>query len=78
MDSAEFSSLINDYDQARAFRLETLAYARRCLVAGVDPDVPDVPEHASIASFGPIGKAIFTACTSSKGNSVTRLGEMTF
>ncbi|KAI4265004.1 MAG: hypothetical protein L6R38_009716, partial [Xanthoria sp. 2 TBL-2021] len=66
MDSAEFSSLVNDYDQARAFRLDTLNYTKRCLVADVDPALPKVPENASIVSFGPIGEAISTACTSSQ------------
>lgn len=62
-DSAEYSSLISDYDRAKAFRAQTIDYVQRCLIPNGHDGESKPPSNRIIASFRPVGDAILESCT---------------
>ncbi|KAI1505048.1 isoprenoid synthase domain-containing protein [Biscogniauxia marginata] len=56
-DSTEFSSLINDFDKASAFRKETAAYLKANLSRNNSSDLSEISTNRMITFFKPIGDA---------------------
>lgn len=75
-DSAEYTSLITDYDRAKAFRAETVEYVQRCLIPHGHDLKSKPPTNRIIASFRPVGDAILESCTPAQIKSL--LKEMLF
>ncbi|KAI0596014.1 isoprenoid synthase domain-containing protein [Biscogniauxia sp. FL1348] len=60
-DSQEFSSLINDFEKASAFRKETAEYLKATLSRNCPSDLSHLSTHRMITFFKPIGDAFTKA-----------------
>lgn len=64
LDSAEYSSLINDLPAAIQYRNDTLDFIGACLTG--QKHTSQITDNKVIKSFKPIGDAVYKLCTPGK------------
>ncbi|KAI1389854.1 terpenoid synthase [Hypoxylon trugodes] len=75
-DSAEFSSIIRDWDKASTFRQRTIDYLRASLSGSPESKLAEISTEPIIAVFKPVGGAIYKSCNDRQIN--TLLDELIF
>ncbi|KAI2473190.1 terpenoid synthase [Annulohypoxylon bovei var. microspora] len=75
-DSHEFSTIVNDWREASAFRQRTMDYIQQSLSGSSESKLSDISTDPIITSFKPVGQAISRSCDDRQMN--TFLDEMRF
>ncbi|KAI1443440.1 terpenoid synthase [Annulohypoxylon stygium] len=75
-DSPEFSTIVNDWDQASTFRQRTIDYVQQCLSGSSESKLSEISTNPIITGFKPVGQAMLKICNDRQIN--TFLNEMIF
>ncbi|KAI0892300.1 terpenoid synthase [Annulohypoxylon nitens] len=61
-DSLEFSTIVNDWDQASTFRQRTIDYVQQCLSGSSESKLSEISTDPIITGFKPVGQAMLKTC----------------
>lgn len=61
-DSPEFSTIVNDWDQASTFRQRTIDYVQQCLSGSSESKLSEISTNPIITGFKPVGQAMLKIC----------------